>query len=68
MGNLKGKRGLCVVITLGIMAGLAFGRPPQVIKTIPENGNQNVDPGLRRIQIVFDQDMNIRYGYSICGG
>jgi hypothetical protein len=40
---------------------------PRVIRTVPENGNRNVDPGLGEIQVVFDSDMRSD-GYSFVGG
>jgi hypothetical protein len=48
-------------------AAVALGAPPKVVRTVPENGADNVNPKLRQIRIVFDQDMDQR-GYSICGG
>ena len=45
----------------------AYAVPPKVTKTIPENGDQNVDPSLRTIRIEFDQNMN-QGGMSVCGG
>lgn len=58
---------LFVGIVLVFCAISAYAIPPNVTKTIPENGNQNIDPSLRKIRIEFDQDM-ISDGYSICGG
>lgn len=55
------------VFLFAIMAVPALAVPPKVIKTIPENSQQDVDPKLRQIRIEFDQDMS-RQGYSICGG
>ncbi len=40
---------------------------PKVIETVPKNGDPNVDPGLKEMRFVFDQDM-ASGGYSICGG
>ncbi len=53
-------------IALAYLAISAYAVPPKVIRTIPENGDQNVDPGLRNIRIEFDQNMN-QGGMSICG-
>jgi len=39
-----------------------------VAKTIPENGEKSVDPNLKEIRIVFEQDMDTSGGVSICGG
>jgi hypothetical protein len=53
-------------ILLSFAAARLSAAPPRVIKTIPENGDQDVDPALRQIRIEFDQDMS-RGGFSICG-
>ncbi len=45
-----------------------FAVPPNVIEAIPDNGENNVDPSLRQIKIVFDQDMTIGRNFSVCGG
>jgi hypothetical protein len=58
---------LVAVVILLSMAGLSNAAPPKVIKMIPKNGQQDVDPALKQISIEFDQDMNIA-GFSICGG
>ena len=50
-------------IVLAFCAISAYAVPPKVTKTIPENGDRNVDPGLRQIRIEFDQDMS-QGGYS----
>ncbi len=54
-------------IALAFCAMSTYAVPPMVTKTIPENGNENVDPDLRIIRIEFDQDMS-RDDYSVCGG
>ncbi len=48
-------------------AGAAPGGAPKVIKATPDNGDEDVDPKLKRIRIEFDQDMSAG-GFSICGG
>ena len=58
---------LVVVVILLSMVGLSNAAPPKVIKMIPQNGKQDVDPALKQIRIEFDQDMN-GGGFSICGG
>ncbi|MBN1796697.1 MAG: hypothetical protein JW804_08490 [Sedimentisphaerales bacterium] len=45
-----------------------FAAEPKVIETEPANGDTNVDPRLKMIRIVFDQDMDTVGGYSVCGG
>lgn len=45
-----------------------FAVPPNVIEAIPDNGENDVDPSLRKIKIVFDQDMTTGTNYSVCGG
>ncbi len=54
-----------VLVTLPAAGVLAV--PPKVIETVPKNGDPNVDPGLKEMRFVFDQDMSSG-GYSICGG
>ena len=54
-------------ILLFFLAGYVTAAPPRVIKTVPQNGDRSVDPGLRKIRIEFDQDMS-QQGYSMCGG
>jgi len=51
---------------LACFAISAYAVPPKVTRTIPKNGDQNVDPGLRNIRIEFDQNMN-QGGMSVCG-
>jgi len=58
---------LLVVLSFLLLTVSALGVPPKVVEIIPENGAQNVDPKLKQIRVVFDQDMNTR-GYSVCGG
>lgn len=67
MGNFKHIKIMPVLILLSFLAVGVSGAPPKVIKTVPENGAQDVNSSLRQIRIVFDQDMN-QDGYSICGG
>jgi len=56
-----------VILLLILFAVSAYGAPPKVIETIPEAGQSDVDPRLREIRVVFDQDMSTD-GFSICGG
>ena len=49
-----------------VFAVVALGVPPKVVRTVPENGAEGVNPKLRQIRIVFDQDM--ASGFSVCGG
>lgn len=67
MGNFKHIKIMPVLILLSSLVVGVSGAPPKVVKTVPENGAQNVSSSLRQIRITFDQDMN-RDGYSICGG
>jgi len=59
-----------IVFVFACLLGVtpAFAVRPTVVKTEPANGEQGVDPTLRRITIEFDQDMDTRGGRSICGG
>ncbi len=50
------------ISTMGVLA-----EPPRVIKAIPDDGETDVDPGLREIRITFDQNM-ARDRYSFVGG
>jgi len=56
-----------LVVSVFCLAGSAIAAPPKVVKTIPGNGERNVDPKLRQIRIEFDQKMDTQ-GYSVCGG
>jgi len=58
---------MILLVILALIAASANAAHPKVIKIVPENGQQDVDPALRTIRIVFDQDMDMS-GYSICGG
>ena len=42
--------------------------PPKVIETVPKNGDPNVDPGLKEMRFVFDQDMDVRDTRSAAAG
>lgn len=58
-------RTLSVVVLICCLSTLAFGAAPKVMKTVPESGDIAVAPGLTKIRILFDQDMNTG-GMSIC--
>lgn len=58
---------LIALIILIVISISANASPPRVIRTVPENGDQNVDPRLWQIRIEFDQNMETR-GYSVCTG
>ena len=53
---------------LVLPAANLFAAEPKVIETEPANGDINVDPNLRMIRVVFDQDMDTAEDYSVCGG
>jgi len=53
---------ICVLTVASV-----WGVPPKVIETIPANNDRNVDPNLREMRFVFDQDMS-HGGFSIVGG
>lgn len=55
------------IVVVVLSTAEALGAPPEVIETVPRDGDLNVDPGLREMRFVFDQDMS-RGSYSICGG
>lgn len=54
---------LCALVAVPLLAMSA----PRVIRTVPENGDNNVDSGLSEILIEFDSDMRAD-GYSLVGG
>ena len=57
---------LLALAALAVVPLLAMSAP-RVIRTVPENGDRNVDPGLGEIRVVFDSDMRAD-GYSFVGG
>jgi len=66
---MRRTRLIAVVIgTLLAVASEGWARPPRVIKAVPDNGDQNVDPSLREIRVTFDQDMIVGENYSWVGG
>lgn len=50
-----------------LLAGFIDAAPPKVVITSPDNGEVDVDPGVREIRIEFDQPMDPE-GRSILGG
>ena len=68
MKKFKHIRVTWLVILLLFLTAAASGSPPRVIKTVPENDAQDVDPKLKQIRVVFDQDMTTGRNFSICGG
>ncbi len=56
----------CCLLSI-FCASHCAGKPPQVLKTLPANGDVDVDPNLREIRITFDQAMS-QGGHSIVGG
>jgi len=67
MERFKNMKIISVAVIFCFFAATAHATAPKVVKSVPENGDQDVDAGLRQIRIEFDQDMD-RQGYSICGG
>jgi hypothetical protein len=55
-----------VLIMIGFCSVLSWAAAPQVVRTIPENGDMNVKPGMVKVRIQFNQDMS--KGMSITGG
>lgn len=68
MKKFKHIRVTWLVILFLFLTAAASGSPPRVIKTVPENDAQDVDPKLKQIRVVFDQDMTTGRNFSICGG
>jgi len=52
---------------LVLLPAIALADPPRVIKAVPDNGDESVDPALTELRVEFDQDMSTS-GHSICGG
>jgi hypothetical protein len=50
-----------------LLASFTTAAPPKVVITSPDNGEVDVDPGLKEIRIEFDQPMDPG-GRSILGG
>lgn len=50
-----------------VHAATTHAEPPRVVGAVPDNGDTDVDPGIKLIRIKFDQDM-IPDGFSVCGG
>jgi hypothetical protein len=67
MGIWKRTVGLVWAALVILPATSLLAVPPKVVETVPRNGDLNVDPDLRELRFVFDQDMSTG-GYSICGG
>lgn len=62
------RRWKCAVVVVGALLGSATkAEAPRLVKSIPADGDENVDPKLKQIRFEFDQEMS-RDGYSICGG
>jgi hypothetical protein len=64
---ISGRQAIGLLVVLIGLARATLGAAPQVATTIPENGDMQVDPGLRQITVKFDQRMS-RGGFSFCGG
>ncbi len=67
MEKFKHNKTLFAAVLLLLLATSVYAVSPKVVKTVPQNGDENIRPGLRRIKILFDQDMD-RQGHSVCGG
>jgi len=57
---------ICMLLIAGL-PGISWTAPPKVIEAIPDNGDTNVNPSLKKIRVTFDQDMK-QAGYSWVGG
>jgi peroxiredoxin len=68
MRNNKKTMIISVIILSLFMFSEVLGAPPKIVKTVPENNAKDVDPRLKEIRFVFDQDMFTGQNYSICGG
>lgn len=63
----KGTSGSLFIIYVLLCAEICCAVSPKVVRTIPENGDMNVKPGIVKVRVFFDQDMS-HDGYSITGG
>ncbi len=63
------KKRICILATVFIASWATAGAAaqPKVVKTVPDNGDIDVDPNLTEIRIAFDQAM-AQGGMSIVGG
>ncbi|HEY6913565.1 MAG TPA: S41 family peptidase [Paludibacter sp.] len=52
-----------VVLTYSSLLAQTTINPPRIIRSVPEFGDCNVDPGLTAIEIEFDQDMQTGYSF-----
>src|SRR5687767_355549 len=58
--------GLGALLLVLVSAGAASAAAPKVVITAPDNGEVDVDPGVKEIRIEFDQPMG--GGRSLVGG
>ncbi|MCK4766442.1 MAG: Ig-like domain-containing protein [Candidatus Aminicenantes bacterium] len=62
---------LIVVLVLGIgfvwgSAGISVqSMPPVVVKTMPQAGTVDVDPGLKEIRVTFSKEMKTKENWSV---
>ena len=57
-----------VLLSLSLLANThLLAKPPVVEKAEPDQGAEDVDPGLREMRITFDQPMS-KNGFSVLGG
>jgi len=65
-GNRTGDflRFILILVAVLTCSGLVAAAPPKVIEASPDNGATDIDPTLKEMRIVFDQDMNPR-GVSV---
>jgi serine/threonine protein kinase len=57
---------LALIVSLYALSQNPVLKRPKVIKTVPGNGDLNVDPATKQIRIVFDRPMS--QGMSVVGG
>lgn len=55
-----------VVIFLFFTVFALASEPPQVVKTVPQSGDTQVDPDLTEISVTFDKDMQTNDMWSWC--
>ena len=69
-----------LMLAVGLLAAVAVGQekaaeeqnitvesmPPVVVKTVPQAGDTEVDPGIKEIRVTFSKDMMTRRMWSWC--
>ena len=46
-----------ILVMFGIACAQEGAKPPRVVSTFPENGSQDVDPSIKEISVIFNEEM-----------